>query len=120
MLELHVDVQKLNVRTINNYIQTYASMFGWAKRNSFVTHNHFEGLTVRQGKKRSKYARTAFIESQVQHILTELIENRSASYGWPIRSGATDCALFGARLNEIAQIHLADIRQQDGYGARPE
>ena len=60
-------VQTINVQTINKYLQTYGTMFGWAKRNSYVSTNVFEGLAVRLGKKQqSKTARTAFSQNQVQ------------------------------------------------------
>ncbi|WP_256809036.1 hypothetical protein [Bradyrhizobium sp. Bra64] len=33
------DVQTINVQTINKYLQTYGTMFSWAKRNGLVSNN---------------------------------------------------------------------------------
>ncbi|KQW21002.1 hypothetical protein ASC80_12670 [Afipia sp. Root123D2] len=110
------DVQTINVQTINKYLQTYGTMFGWAKRNSYVSKNVFEGLTVRLGKKQqSKTTRTAFTEVQAQIILQELVRNSKGLVRKHYQKWGPLIALYsGARLNEIAQIHLTDIRQQDG------
>jgi integrase len=100
----------VNVRTLNKYIQTYVSMFGWAKRNSFVQENPFEGLTVRQGKNKGKHARSSFSKTQVERILEELVDNRSGVVRLSYQKWGPLIALYtGARLNEIAQIHLNDI-----------
>lgn len=109
-------VQTINVQTINKYLQTYGTMFGWAKRNSYVSTNVFEGLAVRLGKKQqSKTARTAFSQNQVQIIMQELLYNSRGIVLKPYQKWGPLIALYsGARLNEIAQIHLTDIRQKDG------
>ncbi|WP_375788094.1 hypothetical protein ACE10Z_11970 [Bradyrhizobium sp. Pha-3] len=41
-------VSTINVQTINKYLQTYGTMFGWAKRNGLVSSNVFEGLHTLQ------------------------------------------------------------------------
>ena len=108
-------VQTINVQTINKYLQTYGTMFGWAKRNGLVSNNVFEGLHIRLTKKQSKIARTGFTDAQVQTILSELLNNTSGLVQLDYQKWGPLIALYsGARLNEIAQIHLADIRQQDG------
>jgi integrase len=111
---LNVGVQPINVQTINKYLRTYGSMFAWAKRNGYVERNVFEGLNVRVGKKQVQTVRTAFTDTQVQTILRELLHNTSGLVSLPYQKWGPLIALYsGARLNEIAQIHLADIRQQD-------
>ena len=108
-------VQTINVQTINKYLQTYGTMFGWAKRNGLVKSNVFEGLHIRLNKKQSKIARTGFTDAQVQTILSELLNNTSGLVQLDYQKWGPLIALYsGARLNEIAQIHLADVRQQDG------
>ncbi|WP_050627295.1 site-specific integrase [Bradyrhizobium viridifuturi] len=109
------DVSTINVQTINKYLQTYGTMFGWAKRNGLVSNNVFEGLHIRLGKKQSRIARTGFSDVQVQTILSELLNNTSGLVQLDYQKWGPLIALYsGARLNEIAQIHLTDIRQQDG------
>lgn len=110
------NVERLTVRTMNNYLQTYASIFYWAKRNGFVSENHFDGIYIKETKKgRGKSGRAAFNEVQVQLILEELVQNQSGLIRLQYQKWGPLIALYsGARLNEIAQIHLADIREHDG------
>ena len=108
-------VPTINVQTINKYLQTYGTMFGWAKRNGLVGNNVFEGLHIRLGKKQSRIARIGFSDTQLQTILSELLSNTSGLVQLDYQKWGPLIALYsGARLNEIAQIHLTDIRQQDG------
>ena len=107
-------VQAINVQTINKYLQTYGTMFSWAKRHGCVDKNVFEGLSIRLGKKQSKTTRSPFSAAQVQAMLQELLHNRSELVRLDYQKWGPLIALYtGARLNEIAQIHLSDIRQQD-------
>jgi integrase len=108
-------IQTINVQTINKYLQTYGTMFGWAKRNGLVSNNVFEGLHIRLNKKQSKIARSGFTDAQVRTILSELLDNTSGLVQLDYQRWGPLIGLYsGARLNEIAQIHLTDIRQQDG------
>ena len=109
-------VQIINVQTINKYLRTYGAMFRWAKHNGYIRKNVFEGLSVRLGKKqKGKTVRTAFTEPQVQIMLQELLHNSQRLVRLPYQKWGPLIALYsGARLNEIAQIHLTDIRQEEG------
>jgi integrase len=90
-------------------------MFAWAKRNRFVAENHFDGMRVKQGKGRGKIGRVSFDDAEVQLIVSELTENRSGLVRLPYQKWGPLIALYsGARLNEIAQVHLDDIRQEQG------
>ena len=109
------DVERLNVRTLNKYLQAYNSLFGWAKRNGYVQENVFDGLAVRQGKNKGKQVRTSFSNEQVARILHQLLNNQGGFVRLGYQKWGPLIALYtGARLNEIAQMHLTDIRMQDG------
>lgn len=109
------DVEKLDVRTLNKYLQTYSSMFGWAKRNGYVEKNVFDGLRVRFNKKQSKSARSAFSQDEIRIMLRELLHNELGLVREDYQKWGPLIALYsGARLNEIAQIHLSDIREVEG------
>lgn len=112
---LQVDgVATINVQTINKYLQTYGTMFTWAKRNGYVEKNVFEGLSIRVGKKKARGTRSPFNASQIQTMLQELLHNRSGLVRLDYQKWGPLVALYtGARLNEIAQVHLSDIRQHD-------
>lgn len=109
------NVDKLEPATINKYLQTYNDLFEWARRNSHVAANYFSGLTIRQNKQRSTGKRKAFSSPQIMTILDAITSNRDNLVRKDYQKWGPLIGIFtGARLNEIAQIHLADIRQQDG------
>lgn len=108
-------VQKLHVTTINKYLQTYADMFEWAKRNNHLPVNLFHGLTIKQNKQKSQTKRSAFSNSDIQRILTSINSNSDNLIRKEYQKWGPIVGIYtGARLNEIAQIHLTDIRQADG------
>ena len=109
------NVDKLEPATINKYLQTYNDLFEWARRNSHVAVNHFSGLTIRQNKQRVTGKRKPFTNAQVVTILDTITSNRDGLVRKDYQKWGPLIGIYtGARLNEIAQIHLADIRQQDG------
>ncbi|MCD2183590.1 tyrosine-type recombinase/integrase [Rhizobium sp. GN54] len=109
------DVERIQPPTINKYLQTYNDMFEWARRNSHVNANLFSGLAIRQNRKRSQIERTAFTNEQVRTILNTVVENSAGLIRKEYQKWGPLIGLYtGARLNEIAQIDLTDIRQQDG------
>jgi integrase len=109
------DVDKLNVITINKYLATYAGLFNWAKSNSYVDDAVFSGLAIRKTTKRGVVGRSSFSDAQVRTMLNVLLDNANGLIRKDYQKWGPLIALFtGARLNEIAQIHLADIRQEDG------
>lgn len=106
-------VEKLNLQTINKYLATYSGLFIWAKNNSYVDEAVFSGFTIRQNKKQGKGGRSAFTSAQVSAMLGELIHNHQGLVSKDYRKWGPLIGLYtGARLNEISQIHLSDIRQE--------
>lgn len=108
-------VETISVTTINKYLQSYGDMFEWAKRNSHVDANLFAGLTIRLNKKRGQIERAAFSNEQVRVMLDAVIENKNSLVKKDYQKWGPLIGIYtGARLNEIAQIHLRDIRQEGG------
>lgn len=107
------NVEKISVPTINKYLQTYNDMFEWARRNSHVDANLFSGLTIRQNKKRGQIERSAFNSEQVRMMLNVIVANEEGLVRKDYQKWGPLIAIYsGARLNEIAQIHLQDIRKE--------
>ena len=44
------NVEKLGIKTINEYLTTFQSLFGWAENHGFVTKNPFKNLNIKQKK----------------------------------------------------------------------
>ncbi|EKN6094566.1 TPA: tyrosine-type recombinase/integrase [Yersinia enterocolitica] len=102
----------LDVVTINNkYLIKMAAIFKWALKNDLIEKNLTEGLELRVPSRKASDARKAFSQEQVAKLL-----NASKAYslkhsGKPYHYYVpTLAAITGARLNEIAQLQVKDIR----------
>ena len=108
-------VETLTIRTVNTYLQTYGSLFGWAKRNGYVSENVFDGVTIKESKRSGEAGRDAYSQDQLTTILHELETNQSGLINKEYQKWGPLIAVYtGARLNEISQLQLDDIRQHDG------
>ncbi len=107
-------VQTLSVKTINTYLAAYGALFKWGKRNGYVEENVFAEMAVRDKRKQGKGERQAFSPKHCQKMLDELLHNRRGLIRKDYQRWGPLIGLYsGARLGEIAQLRLADIRQQD-------
>lgn len=112
VLELR-DVRKLHPVTVNKYLQTYQGLFGWAELNGYCASNPFRGLSLNTEKVNAVDPRIGFSDKQVDTIRNAVLgkdKTRKEHHKW----GTLLAIYTGARLNEIAQLHLEDIRQIDG------
>lgn len=108
------DIETINPQTINKYLQTYGTMFEWARRNGYVTENVFSGLTIRSAK-RTSVIRKGFQAEQIKRIYDTITNNEGGIIHRDYQRWGPLIGLYtGARLNEIAQIHLTDIKCEDG------
>jgi integrase len=109
-----VGVDRIQVPTINKYLQTYSDMFEWAHKNGLIEKNHFSGLAIRVRRDR-KHGRSAFSPDQMASILRVVTDETSPLTGKAYRKwGPLIGAYTGARLNEIAQLALSDFIEKDG------
>ena len=106
--------KKIAAKTINSHIQMFKMFFDWAERHGHSPHTLFEGMKVRKDKA-SESERKPFTPDQARLIYTELTENpsglvRKDSHKWGMLLGM----FTGARLNEICQLDIADVKQDGG------
>lgn len=104
----------LSPKTINSHIDLYRRFFTWAELHGHAPHKLFDGMKVPKAKSATT-DRKPFSILQTQKIYKELTENqsglvRSDSHKW----GALLGMFTGARLNEICQLEIADIKQEEG------
>lgn len=101
----------ISPKTINSHIDACRRFFDWAERHGHSPHKLFEGMKVQKAKD-AVTERRPYTHQQARLIFTELTDNpsrivRSDSHKWAALLG-----LFtGARLNEICQLEIADIKQ---------
>lgn len=108
-------VPKMTTVTVNSYISTFQSFYEWATKNGHAEANLFEGLRVSVGRKQSSEQRHAFTAEALTAVHRELTQNplglvKTESHKWAALIGI----FSGARLNEICQMDLQDVRQEDG------
>ena len=104
----------LSTKTANSYLDMFRRFWDWAEKHGRAPEKLFVDLKVKAGKKTDD-GRKAFTPAQTKRLLKELTENtsglvKSDDHKW----GALLGLYTGARLREIAQLEVADIRQEDG------
>ncbi|HKJ74163.1 MAG TPA: site-specific integrase [Alphaproteobacteria bacterium] len=100
------------LNTINTYLARYSALFEWARLNTSVTENFFTGLAIKR-RKRAADDREPFSAEDLsaiftQPVYTELKYKHPYQYWLPLLA-----LLTGARINELAQLHVADVEQDD-------
>lgn len=111
---IRLDLEKLSINTVNNHLGTYSGLFRWAVANGHITTNHFHGLSVRQAKKKEA-VRKGFDHEQVKTMLSELTLNKRGLVRKEYQKWGALIGLFtGARVNEIGQLKVEDVREVEG------
>ncbi|HHZ6131069.1 TPA: tyrosine-type recombinase/integrase [Escherichia coli] len=102
----------LDVVTINNkYLIKMAAVFKWAVRNDLIKKNMTEGLELKVPQRKASEARNAFSTEQVGQLLAAAQVYSQRPSGKPYHYYVTAlAAITGARLNEIAQLQVKDVR----------
>ncbi|CAM7776065.1 TPA: tyrosine-type recombinase/integrase [Escherichia coli] len=102
----------LDVVTINNkYLIKMAAVFKWAVRNDLIKKNMTEGLELKVPQRKASEARNAFSTEQVGQLLVAAKAYSQKTSGKPYHYYVTAlAAITGARLNEVAQLQVKDIR----------
>ncbi|WP_202325444.1 site-specific integrase [Mesorhizobium sp. 113-3-9] len=106
-------LRTLHTLTINKYLQTYKALFNWAKQNGYSKENPFSGLSIRNRKVNAEAPRLPFPTALLEKIRDALLDkgrNLQDHHKW----GTLIAMHSGARLNEVAQLHLEDIKTVDG------
>ncbi|MGA4504167.1 tyrosine-type recombinase/integrase [Citrobacter portucalensis] len=102
----------LDVVTINNkYLIKMAAVFKWAVRNDLIAKNLTEGLELKVPQRKASDARDAFSPEQVGQLLVAAKAYSQKTSGKPYHYYVTAlAAITGARLNEVAQLQVKDVR----------
>ncbi len=109
--------------TVNKYLSAVSALYIWARREGYVDDNPCEGLFYDADKR--KNSRPPFSPDQLNRILGSPLFVGFAGPKEEHRVGrckADDwrywiplvCLFTGARLGEVAQIRLSDVKCEDG------
>jgi integrase len=107
-----MDIDKtMAVKTINKNLNRMSSLFDWAKKHGYVNDNYFSGLTLKDTRQADE-KRSVFSKEDLKLIFNDPIFTRK-KYKHPYYFWLPLIALHtGARINELCQLHLDDIRQE--------
>jgi integrase len=103
----------LSSATVKTTLGALASVLSWAKREGYVTTNPAEGITTAIPKGDPEDRRLPYNADDLKKLFSaEAVAAREAS---PANHWLPFLALFtGARLEELGQLHVADVREEDG------
>lgn len=98
----------LDNASIRKYLSAFSSFYDWAVKRKDATENNFKDINVKVDKNKKK--RDPFTDEQINTITTAVLKEDKDYYKW----GALIGCYTGARLEEIAQMTIADLREKDG------
>ena len=99
-------------RTIIKHNEKVSALFNWAIKQGYTKENVFRGKMTRRIKQ--KFIEKHFTRDELKQILGNNLEQQSFDKNRPERFWVTQIAAYsGARLNEICQLNISDIRQED-------
>lgn len=102
----------MDVVTINNkYLVKMSALFKWAVRNDLLKKNLTEGLELKAPPRKASDARKAFSVTQVGQLIDAAKKYAEKPSGKPYHYFVPAlAAITGARLNEVAQLQVSDIK----------
>ena len=107
------DVKPMSVRTVNNNLTTVIGFMNWSKKQGYIKENYFEGLKLKSDKQ-ARDERKPFSDDDLKKIFDPDVY-KQATDGIDYRWWIPLLGLYtGARLNEICQLHVKDIKKEDG------
>lgn len=98
----------LSTSTVNKIMDRITALWAWCIRRNLATSNPFTGLQLKQ-KSLPRDARQAFTNAEVNALLPGSDQKQPSRYWVPWIGAYT-----GMRLDEICQLHVADIYEKDG------
>lgn len=117
----------ISLTTVNKYLSAVSALYGWACEEGYASSNPCENLfhDLRKGRNRQRKRRPPFDLDKLKVIFATPLFTGFARDGKEWESGtcqANDwrfwipmvCLFTGARIGEIAQLRLDDVRTQSG------
>ena len=102
------DAKRIGAVTVNNHLITYSAFYDWAVKRKETDENNFRALI--DNVKKLHAERDAFSIEQAKRILNAAMDATQPHHKW----GVLIAYYTGARVNEIAQLQVADIVEEEG------
>ncbi|MET3855393.1 integrase [Rhizobium sp. OAE497] len=110
-------IETISLTSVNKCLQSYNDLFEWGRKQGHLPENRFSGLSIQQRKDGQKGKRDAFSNENIRFMLDVLTGKRAGliELKMPYQKWGPLIGIYtGARLNEICQLEIADMREQDG------
>lgn len=105
-------VRVISARRVATHLGNLHAFFKWAVANGYAVANVFEGMQVKASKKSREDGRDPFNAEQLQAMFRHLTDNPHGLVRKDVHKWGTLIAMFsGMRVNEVAQLNIADIKQ---------
>ena len=116
LLRMHVpEKDRMSFSTLNRRLVVVKGFLKWLKVNYGVQNGFNELLTLDAPKRSFKSNRECFSDDDIRALFGTR-EYRRRSFDLPFKYWVPLIGLHqGMRLNEICQLHLADVREVDGF-----
>ena len=103
----------LSPRTIAKHVERVSALFNWAIRQGYIQTNVFRGKL--EPSRPTEVLEKHFTEAELDLVLGDTLKAQSLEIQKPERYWVTMMAAHsGARLNEICQLDVDDVKQQNG------
>ena len=111
---LELDVEKISKETTNKHLDRVSAVFKWCIGEGYIDSNPMEGKRLKLKKKPKEDGRAIFTETDLNTIFSTEIY-RENKYKHPYYFWLPLISLYsGARIQEICQLELDDIRKVQG------
>ena len=101
-------IDRLSAPTVSKHIGSYSTFYDWAVKRKETSENPFAALV--DDVKQAYEEREPFKPEQSKAIIKVALNAKKPHQKW----GVLIAFYTGARLNEVAQLDVADIRQVEG------
>ena len=107
------DLKIMSGQTIVKHFERVSALINWAVNQGYLKRNVFKGKL--EMPKKSEEIQKFFTGTEVDKILGDDLNDASFKRGKPERFWVVNLGAFsGARLNEICQLDVSDIKNQEG------
>ena len=106
-------INRISAGTIKKYLGAYSTLFEWCENRGYAESNPFKNLkaNIVKGKPEVRYA---YSDDDINKILAEIQNYPNGLIKKEYEYWGSLIGIYtGARLNEIAQLELDDIKQVD-------
>ncbi|MCA0893861.1 DUF6538 domain-containing protein [Microbulbifer agarilyticus] len=118
------DEKRVALNTVKKDVRLFQSLFSIAVEHHYIGENPFTGSLKRVARKAAKLSpkKTGYSDADLKRVFCsdlfrykfEPVRKIDTDYGLSLFWVPLICYYTGARLNEVAQLHLSDVKQEEG------